>query len=274
MFLLTGSADEGLTPTVRDRSRDSRQSINLLLVEDDRDFVSELRPALEAENLNVSVAESAEDALTVLELDKQIEIVITDIVLPTMSGLELLKRIKTLRRERKIIGIILTAHASIDYAVTALRQNAVDFLQKPIHFDELMEAIHRARMNLRSIAKSNSPQISPELDSLLSFASTLRESREMIGLSGVSDCAWQMLIYAALCYQRGQKITVTALCAASGAPIPTALRHLSGLEKRELIVRHPDPDDRRCIVVSISPVGIDYLRRAMLRWVERSKRLL
>ena len=87
MFLLTGSADEGLTPTVRDRSRDSRQSINLLLVEDDRDFVSELRPALEAENLNVSVAETAEDALTVLELDKQIEIVITDIVLPTMSGL-------------------------------------------------------------------------------------------------------------------------------------------------------------------------------------------
>ncbi|RDV04012.1 response regulator [Undibacter mobilis] len=271
MLLLTRPSEETI---VSGKTLTPQRDGVVLLVEDDRDFVSELRPALEAENLNIKVAETAEDALAILEVDRQIDIVITDIMLPTMSGLELLKRVKTLRRERKIIGIILTAHASIDYAVTALRQNAVDFLQKPIHFDELMEAIDRARANLRSVAKANSAEIAPDVASLLSFASTLRESREVIGLGGISECAWQMLIYAALCQQRGQKITVTALCAASGAPIPTALRHLSGLEKRELILRHPDPDDRRCIIVSISKVGTDYLQRAMRRWVERSKRLL
>ncbi len=113
-----------------------------LLVADDEDAQREiLRLILEGEGYEVVLAATGRQALK-LALAQPFDLVLTDLKMPDLSGLELLGEL--LSAEPRACVILMTAHGSIDSAVEAMRRGAFDYLTKPLERDELLLVLERA----------------------------------------------------------------------------------------------------------------------------------
>jgi diguanylate cyclase (GGDEF)-like protein len=102
---------------------------------------------LEAEGFEVSLAENGEQALELFRAQR-FPVVLTDIVMGTMSGIDLLEQIKEIDEATTVV--IMSSHVSMDTAVLALRHGAYDYLTKPFENTELISSVvRRARENRR-----------------------------------------------------------------------------------------------------------------------------
>ena len=114
----------------------------VLLVDDEEDFVEMLGLRLEEAGENVTPAHSGQECLKVLE-EKEIDVVILDILMPGMNGIATLKEIK--RRFPILEVIMLTGHGTTESAVEGMKLGAFDFLLKPAHFGDLTAKLEAAR---------------------------------------------------------------------------------------------------------------------------------
>lgn len=116
-------------------------SERLLIVEGEETLSSSLRRVFLREGYEAEVVDNTESALEML--DKGIyDIIITDIILPGIDGIELLKRIKEKFPDQTVI--IVTAYASLETAVEALRAGAYDYVVKPIIHEEIKQIVKNA----------------------------------------------------------------------------------------------------------------------------------
>jgi len=113
----------------------------LLIVEDEETLCESLKRVFTREGYEVDGAGSSEEALEILGSDLY-DLVITDILLPGMSGIELLKKIK--ERQPEVIVVIITAYASVETAVEALRAGAYDYIMKPVIHEEMKKIVSNA----------------------------------------------------------------------------------------------------------------------------------
>lgn len=113
---------------------------SVLIVDDEKNIRLAISRALETEDLEVDTAINGEGALKKLE-EKNYNVIILDIKMPGMSGIELLKELSKERPEINVI--ILTAHGTVESAVEAMKVGAVDFLQKPISAKEIREIVRK-----------------------------------------------------------------------------------------------------------------------------------
>ena len=113
----------------------------LLLVEDDQNAREGMKVALEEEGYEVIDKEKAEDALEVLK-KKNIDLVITDLRLPGMDGVELLRKAQGVSPSTLVI--IITAYATVENAVEAMKEGAYDYVTKPINLDRFLLLVKRA----------------------------------------------------------------------------------------------------------------------------------
>jgi two-component system NtrC family response regulator len=118
----------------------------ILVIDDDPSLRRVLQAQLEKEEYEVEVAASAQETLSVLQL-RSFELLITDLKMPGMSGLDLLKETR-LRYPHTII-IMLTAFGTVDTAVEAMKAGAYDYLTKPVHPDEMSVVVRRALEHVR-----------------------------------------------------------------------------------------------------------------------------
>ena len=116
-------------------------TIRVLLVDDEEDFVDALAQRLEVRDFDVTTALSGADALERTE-DTEIDLVILDVQMPGVDGLEVLREIK--QRKPLIEVIMLTGHATVQTAIDGMKLGAYDFLLKPTETEELVEKINRA----------------------------------------------------------------------------------------------------------------------------------
>lgn len=109
-------------------------SYKILAVDDD--FASRLllKKSLKNESYDVTVCESGEEALKLIKKEK-FDLIITDLIMEGISGLELLEKIKEI--DGDLSSILLTGHASIETAIQTVRLGASDYLLKPINVEEL-----------------------------------------------------------------------------------------------------------------------------------------
>lgn len=114
---------------------------NILVVEDDADFSDNLKDILEEKQFNVKTAGNAEDAIKII-ITNQIPVVLLDIKLPGRSGISILREIKEIKPETLVV--VMTAFASLETAISALKQDAYSYLIKPINMDELLILLNRA----------------------------------------------------------------------------------------------------------------------------------
>src|SRR6478672_11508472 len=116
------------------------KAISLLLVDDDDPYRTALGGELGRQGYSVTLAASGEDALARLA-EREPDVVLLDLRLPRMSGLDTLKIIR--ERHPATDVIVLTGHGSIDTAIESIRMGAFDYVGKPCPLDELDVRIQR-----------------------------------------------------------------------------------------------------------------------------------
>jgi DNA-binding NtrC family response regulator len=115
--------------------------ISILVVDDEESVRDSLSNWFTEDGYRVKTAENAKKALLMLE-SEEFDIILADIKMPGMDGLEMLKRIKALNNDS--IVIIMTAFATVDTAVKALKDGAYDYVTKPFDPDDLSHLISNA----------------------------------------------------------------------------------------------------------------------------------
>ncbi len=123
----------------------------ILVVDDERDICRALEFLLSREGYHVETAPSAERALSKFEKNEY-DLVLSDLRMEGMDGIELLEKIKSV--EPSTIFIIMTAFASVDNAVEAMKKGAEDYIVKPFVNDDVKMSIRRL-LNYRSLKREN-----------------------------------------------------------------------------------------------------------------------
>jgi DNA-binding NtrC family response regulator len=147
------------------------KKISILIVDDEASVRDSLYSWFIEDGYFVECAENAKKALSILE-SKNFDIILADIKMPGMDGLEMQRRIKTLNKDS--IVIIMTAFASVDTAVRALKEGAYDYITKPFDPDDLSHLI-------RNATKQISLQV--ENEALKEKVSNLENVEDLIGTS-------------------------------------------------------------------------------------------
>ena len=114
----------------------------VLIVDDEKDFVEMLSLRLNEIGEKVWCAYSGKECLDMLEIEN-IEVIVLDIKMPGMDGIEVLKVIK--KKYPLIEVILLTGHGAAETAVEGMKLGAFDYLLKPTDFSELRTKLHEAR---------------------------------------------------------------------------------------------------------------------------------
>ena len=115
---------------------------NVLVVDDEEQFLKVFSQRLEGRGLKVDTSTTGEEALKKVK-SKDFDAIVLDIVMPGMSGIEALKRIRSENPDVQII--ILTGHGTIEKSVEAVKEGAIDFLEKPADLNKIMEKIAQAK---------------------------------------------------------------------------------------------------------------------------------
>jgi DNA-binding NtrC family response regulator len=123
---------------------------NILIVDDEEDVLGIISDVVRKWGYNPIVAQDGGEGL---EKYKQlsIDLVLTDVKMPRMDGMALLKEIKNL--DKGAVVMMLTGYPSIDSAITAIKQGAYDYLVKPVNLDELKFKIERS-LEWKTLIKS------------------------------------------------------------------------------------------------------------------------
>jgi two-component system nitrogen regulation response regulator NtrX len=116
---------------------------NILVVDDERDIRESLRGILEDEGYTVHLAESGEACLEQLK-KRACEVVLLDIWLPNMDGLETLERIRQMQMEDAPEVVMISGHGTIETAVKATKLGAFDFLEKPLSLERTLIVLKNA----------------------------------------------------------------------------------------------------------------------------------
>lgn len=128
--------------------------MQILIIDDERPTLDMLSLFLGAYGYDVLVAENGLQGVELFKA-KRPEIVMTDIKMPGMDGIEVLKRIKAVDASTEVI--VVTGHGDIELAVKALNLNATDFINKPIQKEALEAALKRASERLAAAKKTGNP---------------------------------------------------------------------------------------------------------------------
>lgn len=114
----------------------------ILIIDDEESIVNLLSLSLKSDGHDVAVAYNGDDAVKVFQWESP-DIVLTDLMMPGIDGIEVLKKIKEINPDAEII--IITGHGDMDSAIEALKFGASDFINKPIRDDALSVALDRAK---------------------------------------------------------------------------------------------------------------------------------
>jgi UDP-3-O-[3-hydroxymyristoyl] N-acetylglucosamine deacetylase len=113
----------------------------VLIVDDEERVVQSIAGVLEDEGFRIAKAQSGEEAIKVFQ-EEGPDVTLLDIWMPGMDGIEVLKRLKWIAPECQVI--MISGHATISTAMTAVKLGAFDFIEKPLSLDVLLMTIHRA----------------------------------------------------------------------------------------------------------------------------------
>jgi len=154
----------------------------ILIVDDEEQMRDLLSKVLDRNGYQVSVAGDGEQALALLEKEP-VDLVVTDVRMPGVSGLEALKAIKELNPE--IVVIIMTAFGSIDQAVQAVKDGAYDYINKPFKIDEMLLTIEKALEERR--LRHEVSTLRRELRTRYHFENIIGKSRAMQEVFGLIE---------------------------------------------------------------------------------------
>ena len=114
----------------------------IMLIDDEEPFVKTMKKRLEKREVSVITAFSGKEALEVLESHRNLDVIILDVKMPGMDGIETLKTIKKVQPLTEVI--MLTAHATVETAIEGMKLGAFDYLMKPCDMERLLAKVKEA----------------------------------------------------------------------------------------------------------------------------------
>jgi CheY-like chemotaxis protein/DNA-binding MarR family transcriptional regulator len=261
----------------------------ILVVDDDpaaRTYVAEV---LGDVGFVCLTAESGREALARIDGDREIAVVVSDVVMPGLDGVRLGRFIRDRFPDRPWLQVLfITGHAELELAVSALRLGAVDYLTKPVVPDELVFAVSRALAASRAIVRSlpavatvaaasaaaangnGKPSVAASeaaARSALEYLAALRRLRQDSAvLAQLDEPSWTILLEVYRAEITGRRLSVSKLCALDEASQTTAWRRIRSMEEEGLLVRDQDPSDARRSFVMLTDTAVravaDFMARA------------
>jgi DNA-binding NtrC family response regulator len=122
-------------------------NVSVLLVDDEVPFVETLTKRLQKRALDITAVYDGASALEKLDADSKLEVVILDVKMPGMDGVETLRQVKTLHPLVEVI--MLTGHATVETAIEGMKLGAFDYLLKPCDIDVLVTKVEEAAARKR-----------------------------------------------------------------------------------------------------------------------------
>ncbi|SHL06138.1 Response regulator receiver domain-containing protein [Desulfatibacillum alkenivorans DSM 16219] len=117
--------------------------IKVMLVDDEQSFVEAMAKRLTKRNLEVVQAFSGEEGLEKLNEVFGVDVVVLDVKMPGMDGIQTLQEIR--KRYPLVEVIMLTGHATVQSAIDGMKQGAFDYLMKPCDMDDLLSKVREAK---------------------------------------------------------------------------------------------------------------------------------
>lgn len=117
----------------------------VLLVDDEEEFTQLLAERLEARGLTVDTAPSGFVALEKIEAGENYDVIVLDLAMPGMDGLETLERLLAANEDLQVI--LLTGHATLQKGIEAVRRGAREVLEKPANLPDLLDKISEAKLD-------------------------------------------------------------------------------------------------------------------------------
>ncbi|MBO6642788.1 MAG: response regulator [Altererythrobacter sp.] len=261
-----------MNETNTDMTGPSVSSPSVLVIDDDEACLDEYIEIVDSLGYSCRSAKNANDALTILNSDESVGIVVTDFQMPGMDGLGLLEEISARSTSmRPITALMVTGHGSLQTAVEAMRLSAVDFVAKPLQRGDLVSALRRAATRrsqllgqahiaaLHDAAAGGKVQPDLELEDeeqqlrrfLRGQIASRRRRSEFINSELFTDPAWDILLELTLAKLDKTPIPTTSACAATQVPFSTAFRHVGNLVTSGLVRRWKDEHDSRRVMLEL-----------------------
>ncbi len=133
-------------------------TIKIVVVDDEEIVLSLIQDALEDEDYNIRVAGNGLEALEMIE-EEPADLVLTDIRMPQMDGIELIKKVRQSKPETGVI--YMTGYANLNSAKDAIKHGAFDYIMKPFELTEIRQAVEKAAKKIQeeSLAKNSGQQL-------------------------------------------------------------------------------------------------------------------
>lgn len=273
----------------RDKTEIGSAQCHVVIVDDDPQCIVEYRELIESLGYNCHQASDAAGALRLIASDPRIGLVITDLKMPGMDGLTLLDELsERFMPSRPLIAIVITGETSLDAAISAMRSNAVDLLEKPISLEGISSALRRAmskwarlaaQFQLLALSQAGrraeavdpekpaapAPRSEPSTEELQAYAARIMKNRQtrskFFDPQILSGPAWDILLDLATAGLKGEAVPTSSACASTQVPLSTALRHVNQLVEVGLVKREADPGDKRRTLLELEPHALELMTR-------------
>jgi CheY-like chemotaxis protein/DNA-binding MarR family transcriptional regulator len=211
-------------------------------------LLEELAEGLRLEGLPVATCTSGWQALQLITAQPDIRILVTDLAMPEMGGIELLRRLATRKVSPGVKAIVLTGEATLDGAIDAMRLQVSEFLYKPVTADELASAVRRAAGTCEASVDPSSAEAATGADPFASRLGALvglyEDRNATFGVELFHNLRWDLLLRLAASPEAGA-VTLNDL-ALLFRQTPRAVRRcLRDLTAAGLVEEAPAVDRRR-----------------------------
>ncbi len=146
----------------------------ILIVDDEKNYPPILAAVMEEEGFEPLMANSGEEALTILK-HSDVDLVLTDMKMPSMDGIELLENVK--KKDPELPVIMMTAHGTVEKAVEAMQKGAYSYIMKPFDNDSLILYVNKAIAMYRVIKENR--RLRQTVKSQYSFGNIIGKSKKM-----------------------------------------------------------------------------------------------
>jgi DNA-binding NtrC family response regulator len=204
----------------------ANHGVSLLILDDNTGSLEMLSSALRQPDLDILTASDPEEALDLIYSHRP-QIVLTDLVMPKMSGIEVLERIMEFDPSTDVI--LMTAHYSTESAVEAIKKGASDYLNKPVSIAALRERVQALLENGRRRARA------------LQLEDELASNSEFQGIVGNSPLMWDMFARIRRIAPHYRSVLITGQTGTGKDLVARALHRMSPVSQGRYVVLNCSP---------------------------------
>ncbi len=252
------------------------QELDVLVVDDDEAGLFDLTASLRRAGLTCASASNGRKALETLARGAMPSVVVTDIRMAGLNGLELARRVAKLDAPELPEIVFISGNTDLGDAVHAIRLGARDLLTKPIDLRRLIRIVREIREERQTLSLPVASTSQPGPASARTDTATQGSHIDVKSMSSVvlnslrnlqrlrseklpsvlaAEASWEILLDLYVSELRGEPISLTAVAGSAGIPLTSAMRRIRELEDKGMILRTPDEKDRRRAAASLTDKG-------------------